>query len=594
MNKLSLAILIALGSTNAAAFDVAPMIGGKDVTKVPASEYEDQLVRISTPSGGCGAGVIAGKFLITAGHCAEVEGTVTIYQSHDTSYTGGAIGHVTEYKLHTTQRPKELVERLEYLQEMYQHFPEYTNSGHLIYMSQLDMISDTYIDQVRQYPADVPVGQELRGERDHNGDHVFRFLDLAILELAEPIKQTSSFSIGFIRDEQFQDTIMRGERFTFKGWGQTDDGYTYDMMQGDFYYDYSKLHPYGFDYHCGESDSTWCSVDMEPMIVLRYENDFEQNVLPGDSGTPLIKDGIAYGVASNVRKGNTEKGSRSESSFYEFAPHKSFLVETINQVTTPNLPTIDLPVSGKGASLTYAIQNFTKDTAIIDIPESGSIIADGYAIATHDCGTELETLESCQMTIDVFSAEDGLYSHEGVQEFDVVSINGEEKTIKIDVPTSINEDVIPDQKNYVQNLIFTPSYNGDVQMAKNDEELTFTFALPSDVNVEGGFSLVDSEYTHVTLGQCNQDTRNNTVTCIVPVTDLIKQIPNFQSRELTVVLYQGANDTETTVDLLLELPETIDAGSNAGGSGGSSGGSLGLFGLIALSFVNYSRRKFIR
>lgn len=595
---LSIAIALALTSVSVNATQVAPMIGGKFVETVPEHEYDDSILHLRvhydengyTYTAYCGAGVIGGKWLVTAEHCLDdSNGTVTLTQSHDrNNYDKQSFHNVTH---HTTRNPQRYAERLEYLKEYYKHYtPTDDTYGKPVYRRHEEQITDDYIQEVLALPSDTVIGSKLHGETDHRGSRVDNWTDFAILELESPITHKNSSSIGFLRDNDFNETIVKGSEFTFQGWGQDSDRRTPRyIQQGDFKFYRSDLQAHYFRDRCDEEFVTNCDITYEPTFSLQNKGDNLMSVLPGDSGTPLKRDHTFYGVASYVSLGSSVK--TADSNFFEFGPHKDFILDTINTVVTPNLPVIDVPATGFGETIHYNIQNLTHNDATLNLVETGTIIADGNARIEHSCGNTLSSFEQCLVDIEVLSAQDGYFNYDGEHSFVVAEINGEAKTVTLDIPASDVTPIVEGDTITKDGMDVTfQNINSNVEMVITDNDMVFQFYLSNvinmnDVNVSqqmGG--IYDANGTMLNTCEINP-VNNDLAQCNIAISEVTQSDSTLTfklgDQEVTIV--------ETTSSFTTD-PGT-DGNANSGSNGGSGGGSFGIFGLFALGLLGLFRKK---
>ncbi|MCY9870417.1 trypsin-like serine protease [Vibrio barjaei] len=592
MNKITLGIMLASSTLTAQAqnTDVAPMIRGEHVIETPESEYRDYLVKISTPNGSCGGGLIAGRFILTAAHCAEVEGHITIWQDVNTGWDSNNV-YSTTYKLHTVQRGKEYAERLTYTRDMYESlgyievdvngdgFTRNVDSG-LPYWFDF-LLDKDYIEEVRNYDTNKAIGTETnKSFEDHLGNKYNLFLDLAILELEEPILHNSSFALGFIRDENFQQIIPNGQTFTFNGWGQTgekpeDYYYPTRLMQGELELTASEMYD-----NC-PPEEIYCYSPFKPTLLFTHPEDDGQGVGSGDSGTPIILNNVAYGVGSTV-----SMSTPYQSRFYEFAPHKQFILNAINEVTTPQLDIIKVPVIGNGQSFDYVIQNFTNNTATIDIAESGSVIAEGYAVINHDCRTQLNSFEYCTVNMDIRKSGFGYGSYTGKHNFTIAVINGIPRTTAFDIPSVTTTIPLEDGdslNNNGTNINIDSNGNSSVNLSHAEGSLYIEFSLgTSSTKIsEVNYTVRDSDGT--IYGQCAKDAIDDIVTCVIEGSELA----TGNSHSYTFTLYEG----ETSMDELSVNVTTTPSSTSGGTSSGGGGGSFGPFGALLISLAAFYRRR---
>lgn len=592
MNRIAAGIAFALSSPTvlASTIDVAPTIRGDDVIVAPKSEYDDYLVKISTSSGGCGGGLIGGRYIVTAAHCAETEGTVYIRQGAEL-YHSSSKSYSVNYTLHTAQRGKEYAERLTYIKSMYTALGYLSNPTFRLSSYWDFVLDDEYINEILSYSPDQAIGTETGYSFvDHRGNKYPLFLDLAILELETPVPHNSSFALGFVRDDNYKQTIPTGQPFTFRGWGLTDyesdSLYSpYKLMQGQINLVESEL-----DDNClseeGRTDFTYCYPLLRPSLALSYESDLGQGVGSGDSGTPLILDNVAYGVASTATR-----SSNIISRFYEFAPHKNLILDAVNEVITPNLDTIDVPVVGNGKQYRYIIQNLTTGMAKVDINESGSDIAEGYATITHDCSAELTSFEYCTVDIDVRSAGYGTGSYSGLNDFEIVKIDNEPRVATFDIPNVNTLQPVEDGSSFTsKGTKFTVSTadNPFVITSHAYDSLYIEFNTASGTSYDGvpNFNLRDSNDT--IFGQCTGNQEEETATCFIKSTDMTA-ISSYAAHDFT--LYQGETAINDLTVRVVSEPQTAGGHNGNGNDSGGSGGSTGFHWFALLLTMGLYRRK---
>jgi hypothetical protein len=405
--------------------------------------------------------------------------------------------------------------------------------------------------------------------------------------LETPITHKNPSAIGFLRDTDFNETIVKGSEFTFQGWGQDSDRRTPRyIQQGDFTFYRSDLQAHYFRDRCDEDNVTHCYITYEPTFSLQNNGDNLMSVLPGDSGTPLKRDHTFYGVASFVSLGSSVQ--TADSNFFEFGPHKDFILDTINTIVTPNLPVIEVPATGFGETIHYNIQNLTHNDARLNLVESGTIIADGYARIIHACQNTLSSFDNCVIDIELLSAQDGYFNYNGEYSFEVAEINGEARTISLDIPVSDVTPIVEGDKFTKDGMEVTfQSINSKVEMVKAENDMVVQFYLSEVVDMDSvSVSLQDAggiyDFNGNMLNTCETSHKNS---------DLVQcniAISAFTHSDSMFTFKLGDQETaivETTISFI------TDPGTDGNTNSGSNGGSFGIFGLFALGLLGLFRKK---
>jgi hypothetical protein len=199
--------------------------------------------------------------------------------------------------------------------------------------------------------------------------------------------------------------LQIGDTFTFQGWGTLEStGVTSnEMMEFDLSLDLMMHQPYEIIEVEGElnewggqltlskpchSESVECKYD--PMYKNKYYNPL-QSVSEGDSGTPLVKDGVVYGTVSAYSDGNQD-GLRARSDIITYNTYMDWFVRSINELTYPTSLALDVYA---GDDLSFDVQNFTASSVNV-LLDSGEYMSDVFVYT--DCDV-IASKEACNVTV---------------------------------------------------------------------------------------------------------------------------------------------------------------------------------------------------
>lgn len=466
---LSLAIVASLTSVNASA-----ILYGDDVL---AEEYKDHTVRfeVTVPSGRqvtCGGLLIAGQYILTAGHCIGdyISTLDDANKRYDWFIDNGAKNEITVFQGIEVNTPNRTTLNYSVIDV------DTTAADHelidVAWREEFEFVKsqNPYFDWQR-------MEQELNSHKSYNQLKSFRHQDIGLIKLEKPIPQRTHAAIVAAFDpieKTFR--VSDEQRFTFKGWGRMEQFQPATTMQKtDLIWRYTGgTKEFGGDggwvninTYAPNFAKTWisgkpnpvspCSANYDPFGFGCFygRNDFfavfptKKSSLPesGDSGTPLLlKDNQVIALAKSTH-------IHLEPEFTQFTHvghYIPLLINRIDKLAAPAMinysfditidekdaPSAELPVSlsavGKSpVSTTFVIQNLTND----ELQVNPFLQGESQYVSIAGCKDEaLKPSQFCEMTIEIHG------------ESDAVLHFGDNRNTTLPISLDINMEIIPEEK----------------------------------------------------------------------------------------------------------------------------------------------------
>lgn len=380
--KITVCILAALSSMNAYA-----VRHGSDVSE---ADYRDHTVHFQVKSSDgttseCGGLLIAGEYILTAGHCSgnsTYSSNYTEYlpwidngASNDISVFVGVNYNSTEYA--TTYSNVDVYGNFESEYNALLSELSYLESTHGVSKFSTER-STNNLDWVRK-----------GGRRD-----------IALIKLAKKIPQQHQAALIPVFDTADNTyNIESGDTFTFRGWGIDENGETPDVMQKTTLSLPFTEQQYNPNKPVDSADNTSdcsastinCEANIKDYLVIK-PTVLKGTASSGDSGTPMLVNDQAFALAS------TENGEHTQNFFTNIGAYLVNIADAINKVTAPSEIAFKMDENESTTkTITFQVQNLTKFSDNV----SPSLTGDDYNFTVSGCATNLETYESCEVTLTV-------------------------------------------------------------------------------------------------------------------------------------------------------------------------------------------------
>ncbi|MEQ6344826.1 trypsin-like serine protease [Vibrio cyclitrophicus] len=376
----AISVLAALTSLSAQA-----VRHGNDVTE---ANYRDHTVRfqLSSTSGAtntCGGLLIAGEYILTAGHCIGDNAYTANYSEYIPWLDGGASNSISVFKgieydgVEFTTTYSNL--------DVYGSFESEYNS----------VISElTYLETV--HGASKFANQRTWQDLDWTRKTGAR--DIALIKLASKIPQQHQASIKPIFDSASNTyNVESGDSFTFRGWGRDENNSVPTVMQEttlelsftqDQYNPNKPVETSDTTILCSGSSSD-CEIRIKDRLTIK-PTVVTGTASSGDSGTPMLIANDAVLIASS------ESGDHSQNLFTNIGSYLENIATLINKVTAPSSMTFDIDENSTNTIVsTFKVQNLTQFTDSV----SPSLTGDTHNFTITGCGANMNTYDSCELTL---------------------------------------------------------------------------------------------------------------------------------------------------------------------------------------------------
>lgn len=394
IKKSALALSVALLSQNALAISYGDTVADTD--------YQDWMVKIRVEKSGtiehCGAGLIGGKFLITAAHCVGgmsqafpktyawwvdnyADNNVTIIGAVDAGSDYSGSQEYTYARTYTTHWVAE---------DTTSSFSQFAN--YLAYMA-----STLNFASLNSYATDESTFTSLL------------YRDLVVLELNESVPHKTGGVIGTLFDSTNQaHNVPYGADLDVYGWGKDETGVRTDVLQHiSLPYDapesnHATLYQESGSskLQCVDSAANDCFIDNGDVITLNYNTVEGGMALAGDSGTPALYNGVAYGVLSQATTGTYSYGE-NYFSFFDYS--QDAIINAIDAITFPSDIDYEVVVNSTDSfTISIPVQNFTSSTVAINptiVSDNDTIIPESYS---GDCSNaSIAPFAACTITLSI-------------------------------------------------------------------------------------------------------------------------------------------------------------------------------------------------
>ncbi|QFT13293.1 trypsin-like serine protease [Vibrio sp. THAF190c] len=381
--KFTLGVLAALVSINAHAVRF-----GTDVSE---DDYRDHTVRFQVENGNgstisCGGLLIAGEYILTAGHCSGSSTYAANYTEYIPWLDGGASNDIsvfvgidyngTEHK--TTYSNMDVYGSFE--------------SAHNSLLTEL-----TYLESI--FGASKFTAQ--RGWQDLDWTRRTGFRDIALIKLNTKIEQQHQAALMPVFDSVSSSyNIVSGDTFTFRGWGRTETGASPSTMQEtslalpftESQYNPNKpVDSSSTTTDCSASVAN-CELRIKDYMVIK-PTVVGGTASSGDSGTPMLtSEDRAFAIAS------TENAAHTQNFFTNIGSYLENIASEINKVTAPSSMSFDMDTDATDTLVTtFQVQNLTQFTDNI----SPSLTGDTHNFEVSGCDSDLDTYQFCKVTVRV-------------------------------------------------------------------------------------------------------------------------------------------------------------------------------------------------
>lgn len=351
-------------------------LAGTNGVEVTDDTFNDYLVFATTNTlnnAGCGAQLVAGKYVITAAHCIRQSWGNNQSEKWMTIPSDGVLTSalINEEQPRIRFGKKEGAEGdIHYAKTVSIH-PEYVFG----FQHPTTQVSAYEEAEATAFMAATGVTDaELTGVRPDV------FADIMVYELADTVQQQSAALIA-VSNKQ----IANQATLNWTGWGITEAGTTPLVAHtGSISY---TAYPY----------SDWQSRLFFTIDQEKATTKDGSNLCPGDSGSPVLVDGKVLGYASSVSMGCGDADSVATLTAGWF--HLPWLASKINAINTVGKATLEAPAAGEH-SVTWTIP--VQSLKVADVTFAPEII-DSTGLFTSDdlanCEGTFATGESCELHV---------------------------------------------------------------------------------------------------------------------------------------------------------------------------------------------------
>ena len=352
-------------------------LAGTNGVEVTDDTFNDYLVFATTNTlnnAGCGAQLVAGKYVITAAHCI-----ISAWGNNQSEkwMTIPADGVLTEALITETQPrvyfgKKEKTQGVEfYAKSVYIH-PEYVFGF---------QHPTTQVSAYEEAEATAFMAATGVTDGDLMGSRPSVWGDIMVYELADTVAQQSAALIA-VSNKQ----IANQATLNWTGWGITEAGTTPLVAHtGSISYT-------AYPYSDWQSLYWFYNIDIETATTKDGSN-----ICSGDSGSPVLVDGKVLGYVSSSTMGCGDADSRTSLTAGWF--HLPWLASKINAINTVGKATLEAPAAGEH-TVTWTIP--VQSLKVADVTFAPEII-DSTGLFTSDdlanCEGTFATGESCELHV---------------------------------------------------------------------------------------------------------------------------------------------------------------------------------------------------
>jgi secreted trypsin-like serine protease len=385
LNKplVTIAVIGALTSLNAQAVKLG--------TPVSESEYNDHTVRFEVRDNNgylttCGGLLIAGEYILTAGHCTGVGTYGANHEEYIPYLSYGASDSIDIYQ--SIYRYDDATASTTYtVVDIYGDF----DTAYRTYLDEYAIIKSTY-GAGKFSTQDSVIDADMISARNRR--------DISLIKLGTPVAQTTHAELIPIFDSSNSTfNVTTGDQFTFKGWGNTTTGAPEQMQKATFEVaresglyapqvaeDFSNG---AIECHGG---STGCFYQFSDSFITNPTT-VGGTASSGDSGTPMLKgDNSMFSIAIS-------ENSNGENFFINVGAYLETITAAIDKVIAPAMMNFTFDTSGAvdTHTSTIKVQNLTGSTETL----SPSLTGDTHNFTVSGCNTTIAPQESCDLTVTV-------------------------------------------------------------------------------------------------------------------------------------------------------------------------------------------------
>lgn len=416
--KITLCVMAALTSLNAQAV--------RHGTDVSETDYRDHTVRFQLQNGSgstttCGGLLIAGEYILTAGHCSGDSTYGVNYSEYIPWLDGGASNNISVF-VGVDYNGQEYATTYSNV-DIYGSFESEYNA----LVAELSHLEGVY--GVSKFAAQ-------RAWNDLDWTRKTGNRDIALIKLATKIPQQHQASLMPVFDSVADTyTVVSGDTFTFRGWGRDENGSTPSVMQEttlslpftDTQYNPNNPVDSASTTSACSGIVVNCELRIKDYLVIK-PTVVEGTASSGDSGTPMLVSDKAFALAS------TEDNAHTQNFFTSIGSYLENIATAINKVTAPSEMAFAMNTNSTDTKVsTFQVQNLTQFTDNV----SPSLTGDTHNYSVSGCGVNLDTYESCEITVTVNPSGDEQTADSNV----VLHLNDTDNTtIPISLTVSENSD----------------------------------------------------------------------------------------------------------------------------------------------------------